>query len=529
MNKYPLLFFCLLLATTAYAQKADILIRNGKIIDGTGNSWYYGDVAIKKDRILAMGNLAHIKARQVIDAKGQVIAPGFIDVHTHIEGEESSSPTADNFIYDGVTTIITGNCGLGHHDIGQYFDFLDSLQLSVNVGSFIGHNAVRKAVMGTANRRPTPQEQQKMEALVQTAMQQGAMGLSTGLIYIPGTYSETPEVVGLARAAGKYRGVYTSHLRNETDKIFEAIEEAISIGRQTNMPVQISHFKIGKPNWYRSSEILAQVIQAREAGYDVSIDQYPYAASSTTLNAIVPPWALENGQDSIRARLHHPPTREKLKAEMIADMVRRDRPDFSYAVVASFAPNPAYNGKSITEINTLLKRESTIPDEIETILDLTEQGSAAMVYHSMNEADVENIMQYPFTMITSDGGIRKLGMGMPHPRAYGTNARVLGLYVREKKILVLEDAIRRMTSLPAQKFSLSNRGLLRPGMKADIVVFDPARVAEKSTFEKPHAYSVGMDYILVNGRLTVAAGKHTRERNGEIVFGPGTGMKNKNN
>jgi N-acyl-D-amino-acid deacylase len=521
MIKYRLLILCLALVSTASAQRADILIKNGKIIDGTGNSWYYGDVAIRKDRILAMGYLNKIKARQVIDAKGQVIAPGFIDVHTHIEGEESRTPTADNFIYDGVTTVITGNCGLGHHDIGQYFKFLDSLQLSVNVGTFIGHNAVRKAVMGTANRKPTPQEQQQMEQLVQTAMQQGAVGFSTGLIYIPGTYSETAEVVGLARAAARYRGVYTSHLRNETNQIFEAIEEALNIGRQTGMPVQISHFKIGKPNWYRSGETLAMVKQAREAGYDVSIDQYPYAASSTTLNSIVPAWALENGQDSINARLRHPLTREKLKAEMIQDMIRRDRPDFSYAVVASFAPNPAYNGKSITEINKLMGRESTIPEEIETILDLTQQGSAAMVFHSMNEADVEYIMQYPFTMIASDGGIRELGVGMPHPRGYGANARVLGLYVREKKILGLEDAIRRMTSLPAQKFGLTNRGLLRPGMKADVLVFDPARVQEMSTFEKPHAYSVGMDYVLVNGKLTVAAGRHTRTRKGEIIMGPG--------
>jgi N-acyl-D-amino-acid deacylase len=379
--------------------------------------------------------------------------------------------------------------------------------------------------MGTANRVPTPQEQQQMEKLVQTAMQKGAVGFSTGLIYIPGTYSETAEVVGLARAAAQYRGVYTSHIRNETNKIFEAVEEALNIGRLTGMPVQISHFKIGKPNWFRSGETLAMVRKAREEGYDVSIDQYPYAASSTTLNSIVPPWALENGPDSIRARLHHPPTREKLKAEMIQDMIRRDRPDFSYAVVASFGPNPAYNGKSITEINKLLGRESTIPAEIETILDLTEQGSAAMVFHSMNEADVEHIMQYPFTMFASDGGIRELGVGMPHPRGYGTNARILGLYVREKKILTLEDAVRRMTSLPAQKFGLSNRGLLRPGMKADVLVFDPARVQEMSTYEKPHAYSVGMDYVLVNGHLTVAAGKHTKVRKGEIILGPGVKKK----
>ena len=500
---------------------ADLLLKHGKIIDGTGNSWYYGDVAVRGDRIMAVGTSLNIPAKRVIDVQNKVIAPGFIDVHTHIEGDEKASPKAENFIHDGVTSIITGNCGLSHTDIGKYYRYLDSLRVSVNIGSFIGHNDVRKAVMKMDNRPPTAAELQQMELLVAKAMQDGANGFSTGLIYTPGTYAGTAEVVALAQAAAKYQGVYTSHIRNETNKIFAAIDEALNIGRKTGMPVQVSHFKIGKPNWNRSNETLAMIKKAREEGLEVTIDQYPYTASSTTIYTLIPSWALAGGQDSISARFRNLPVRKKIIAEMIGDMKRRQRTDFSYCVVAQFLPNPDYNGKNISQINALLKRPKTIPAEIETILDLAEKSSAQMVFHSMNEADVEYIMQYPFTMVTSDGGIREFGVGVPHPRSYGTNARVLSHYVRDRKIILLEDAIRRMTSLPAQKFNLSDRGMLRKDMKADIVVFDPATIKDLSTFTKPHAYSQGVEYVLVNGALTLAQGKHTGVRNGAILHGPG--------
>lgn len=510
-------------------QTADLLIKNGKIIDGTGNSWYYGDVAILGDRILAVGTALDIPAKRTIDAQKKVIAPGFIDVHTHIEGDEKASPQTENFIYDGVTSIITGNCGLSNVDIGQYYRYLDSLKLSINIGSFIGHNDVRKAVMQMANRKPTPAELAQMEKLVEKAMQDGAVGFSTGLIYTPGTYAGTAEVVALAKAAAKYQAVYTSHIRNETNKIFEAIDEALNIGRKTGMPVQVSHFKIGKPNWNRSNETLAMIKKAREEGLEVTIDQYPYTASSTTIYTLIPAWALAGGQDSISVRFRKPAIRRKIIAEMVNDMRRRDRTDFSYAVVAQYKPNESYNGKNISQINALLKRPKTIPAEIETILDLAEKSSAQMVFHSMNEADVEYIMQYPFTMVTSDGGIREFGVGVPHPRSYGTNARVLSHYVRDRKIILLEDAIRRMTSLPAQKFNLSDRGLLRKGLIADIVVFDPNTIKDLSTFEKPHAYSKGMEYVLVNGQLTLEKGKHTGVRNGGILYGAGYQKDNLSN
>ncbi len=517
----PLLFFLFSSFFSIAQQQADILIKNGKIIDGSGNSWFYGDIAISNGKISAIGYLNNIKANTIIDAKKQVVAPGFIDVHTHIEGDEKKTPTADNFIYDGVTTVITGNCGSSNVDIKKYFQFIDSLKLSINVASLIGHNDVREAVMGTANRIPTTIELNKMESLVAKAMQDGAMGFSTGLIYIPGTYAQTDEVVALAKIAAKYHGTYTSHIRSESQQVFAAIDEAINVGKAANMPVEISHFKIGKPYWGQSSKTLAMVEQARTEGFDVTIDQYPYTASSTALNSIIPSWALENGIDSILYRLHDPVIHKKIVDEMISDMEKRQRTDFSYAVVANFNADTNLNGKNISEINTLWGRKSSIPDEIETILQLIKKGGASMVFHSMDEADVENIMKYPFTMIASDSGIREFGVGIPHPRGYGTNAQVLGKYVRERNVIRLEDAIRRMTSLPAQKFGFKNRGLLREGMAADIVIFDPQTVNDESTYEKPHAYSKGFQYVIVNGKITVNNYKHTKVRNGMVLHGPG--------
>lgn len=522
MLKIKLLALVLFLPALLFAQKHfDIILKNGKIIDGAGNPWFYGDIGIVKDKIVKIGDLSKDKAKKVIDVTGLIVAPGFIDVHTHIEGDEKKTPTADNFIYDGVTTVITGNCGSSEIDLKKYFKFLDSLKLSINVGSLIGHNDVRRAVLGEAAVTPNPVQLKRMENLVEQAMRDGAMGFSTGLIYTPGLYSKTDEVIALAKAAAKYHGVYTSHMRNETDKIFEAIDEAINIGRQANMPVEISHFKVGLPNWNKSDQMIAMVEKAREEGLDVTVDQYPYTASSTTLNVLLPDWLLDGGRDSVLKRLANPVIHQKVVDEMIKDMTRRGRQHFDYAVVAHCDADPMLNGKNIMQINIAKGRESTIPNEIETMLDITKIGSASMVFHGMNEADVENIMKYPLTMIISDSGIREFGVGVPHPRGYGSNARVLAEYVRDKHLITLPDAIRKMTSLPAQKFHLTDRGLLQPGMYADIVVFDAATVQDQSTFEHPHAYSTGFKYVLVNGQLTVDNFKHNGTRNGAILRGPG--------
>jgi N-acyl-D-amino-acid deacylase len=522
--KYLLLSF-ILLSFTLQAQPYDLIIVNGRIVDGTGNSWFYGDVGIKGDKIVRIGNLKNEKAPKILDAKNLIVAPGFIDVHTHIEGNDLRVPTAGNFIMDGVTSVVTGNCGGSNADIARYFSKLDSVKTSINIATLIGHNTVRHTVIGDVQRDPTPEEQKRMEALVEKAMKDGAVGFSTGLIYVPGTYSKTPEVIGLAKAASRYRGVYASHIRDEGDKVNDAVEEAINIGRQANMPVEISHFKVTyKPNWGKSVSTVAQVEKARQEGIDVTIDQYPYVASSTTLNTTVPSWVFSGGDDSVKIRLKDAKLRAKIKDEMLAVLKRKLLTSYSYAVVARYGGDTTMNGKNISEVNLAYGRKAIAADEAETILQMIEKGSAAMVYFSMDEEDLKRIMQYPFNMFASDGGIARYGSGMPHPRSYGTNARVLGQYVRQLKVIGLEEAIRRMTSLPAQKFQLRDRGLIREGMAADLVVFDEKKVGDAATFGKPHAYSSGFQFVLVNGQLTAENGKHTGIRSGQVLRGSGYGL-----
>lgn len=519
MRFYVVLFF-LLIANYLPAQTAvDILIRNGRILDGTGNSWFWGDVAVKDGKIFQIGHLQNIQATKTIDAKGLIVAPGFIDVHTHIEGEEARNPTADNFIYDGVTTVVTGNCGSSNVNIKAYLQKLDSLKLSINVATLIGHNDVRRAVMGNANRKATEEELKKMEVLVEQAMRDGAVGLSTGLIYIPGTYSSTEEVVRLGKAASKYKGVYASHMRNEGDSVTQAIEEALHIGREAKMPVQISHFKLsGQQNWGRSRETIPMIMKAREEGIDVTIDQYPYTASSTGLATLLPDEILSDGQDSIRARLSRPEVRKQVSEYMLKRLKKRKLKHFSYPVVAFYRADTTMNGKSIEQVNLLMGRKHKAKEETETIMDMMLKGGASMVFHGMGDEDVKRIMQYPFNMFASDASIRIFNQGAPHPRGYGTNARILGKYVREEKVISLEEAVRRMSSLPAQKFGLKDRGLLREGMAADIIIFDENTVADLSTYEKPHAYSTGFHYVVVNGELTLEGGKHLGTRAGKTFW-----------
>ena len=512
----------LLSAFSLKAQQADILIKNGKILDGTGNSWFYGDIAVANGKIIAIGHLNNYSSKKIIDANGLIVAPGFIDVHTHIEGDEKKNPTADNFIYDGVTSVVTGNCGSSEINLKKYFTALDSIHLSINVATLIGHNDVRKAVMGSANRDPNEAEMKKMEAIVDQAMKDGAVGLSTGLIYIPGTYSKTEEVVRLAKVASQYHGVYASHMRDEGDSVTEAIDEAINIGRQANMPVEISHFKLsGQQNWGRSKETVPMIIKAREEGLDVTIDQYPYTASSTSLSTLLPDWVLADGQDAINKRLNDPAIKKEVINYMLAKLKKRKLKHFSYPVVAYFKYDTTLNGKSIEEVNLIKGKKHTAVEEANTVIEMMKQGGAGMVFHGMSDKDVKHIMQYPFNMFASDASIRIFNSGSPHPRGYGTNARVLSKYVRDEKVISLEEAIRRMTSLPAQKFQLKDRGLLREGYAADIVVFDEKTVKDNSTYEKPHQYTTGFNYVIVNGAVTVENNHHIGTRNGKVLYGPG--------
>jgi N-acyl-D-amino-acid deacylase len=511
-----------LIAYSVQSQDCDILITNGKIIDGTGNNWYYGNIAVKDGKILKIGREVNLPAKKIIDAKGLIVAPGFIDVHTHLEGDEAKDPNATSFILDGVTTCVTGNCGSSNVDIDKYLHWIDSLKLSINVATLIGHNDVRKTVMGRANRDATAEEMQQMENIVDKAMKDGAVGLSTGLIYIPGTYTKTPEIVALAKEAAKYNGIYASHMRDEGDSVTYAIEEALTIGREAKIPVEISHFKLsGQQNWGRSKETVPMIEAARKEGIDVTIDQYPYTASSTSISTLIPDEILADGQDSIKARLQRPVVRDYVIRSMLERLKKRKLKHFSYAVVAYHAADTTYNGKSIEQINVMKGRKHKIKEEALTIIDIMINGGASAVFHGMSEEDVKRIMKYPFNMFASDASIRVLNAGVPHPRGYGTNARVLAKYVREEKVLSLEEAIRRMTSLPAQKFQLKDRGLLKEGMAADIVIFDENEVKDVSTFEKPHAYSKGFHYVIINGVLTVDNEKHIGVRAGKALYGPG--------
>jgi N-acyl-D-amino-acid deacylase len=525
--KFLLLLASLFSADFLSAQiNADILIKNGRILDGTGNSWTYGDVAIKGGKILKIGSFTNITASKIIDAHGMIVSPGFIDVHTHIEGDELRTPTADNFIHDGVTTVITGNCGASNTDIKKYLQRIDSLKLSINVATLVGHNDVRKMVMGTANRKATEEELKKMEGLVEEAMKNGAVGFSTGLIYIPGTYSSTDEILRLAKVAARYKGVYASHMRDEGDSIVQAINEALYIGKEAHIPVEISHFKLsGQQNWGRSKETVPMIIKAREEGVDVTIDQYPYTASSTSLSTLLPDEILSDGQDSINARLSRPEIRKYVQGYMLAKLKKRKLKHFSFPVVAFYRTDTSFNGKSIEQVNLLMKRKHKAKYETETVMDMMQKGGASMVFHGMSNEDVERIMKYPFNMFASDASIRVWGQGSPHPRGYGTNARVLGEYVRNKKIISLEEAIRRMSSLPAQKFGLIDRGLLREGYAADILIFDEKEVQDISTYEKPHAFSKGYQYVIVNGQIVAENEKHLGTRPGKALYGAGYNLQ----
>jgi N-acyl-D-amino-acid deacylase len=497
----------------------DLAIVNARIVDGTGNPWFRGAVGIKNGRIAKIGRISQHEAKETVDAQNKIVAPGFIDVHAHVE-DIYDNPAAENFIRMGVTSLITGNCGGSATDIKAFLGRMREKPLAVNLGSLIGHNSVRSKVMGLDNRAPTAAEQAQMEALVEQAMRDGAVGFSTGLIYLPGTFSKTEEVVALAKVASRHGGIYASHIRDEGTEVVKAIEEAINIGEQAQMPVEISHFKISsRALWGNSPTTLGLVKAARERGLSVTIDQYLYTASSTSLSVRMPSWATAGGLEEGRKRLADPATREKIIREMKEDLKKKKFKDYSFAYVASYRANSEFNGKNIAEITEMTRKSKKLDAQIEQIFEMYEKGGASMVYRVMSEEDVRNILREPFTMIASDSSVRNFGAGVPHPRGYGNNARVLGEYVRNQKIITLEDAVRKMTSLPAQTFNLRDRGLIREGFAADLVIFDETKVADKATFEQPHQYAEGFSTVIVNGEIVFDGQKMTGQMPGRPLFG----------
>jgi N-acyl-D-amino-acid deacylase len=514
MRRLLLLLIWLPLAAADF----DWVFRNARVVDGTGNPWYLADVGVKDGKIAAIGDLTNAQADRVIDAAGKVLAPGFIDVHTHVERTLEQVPGGDNFVSDGVTTIVTGNCGSSKADLAAWFRALEELGLGLNVASLAGHNTIRREVMGSEQRAPTAEELARMEALLEQTLRAGAVGLSTGLIYVPGTYADTSEIIALARVAARYGGVYATHLRNEGVRWLEAIAEAIRIGEEADLPVQISHFKASSRRaWGWSAKAIALVEKARRDGLDVVVDQYPYDRSSTGLGILLPSWALAGGEDQLKQRLADAETRARIIKGMLELLEERGQPDYAYATVARFEADPSLEGKTISEVNRLRGRAATPANEALTVLEMLNQGGASMVYHSMSTEDVERILRYPNTAVASDGSTIVFGEGKPHPRSYGTNARVLARFVREQGLLTLEDAVRRMTSLPARTFGFRDRGLIAEGFAADLVLFDPERVEDRATFEDPHQYSAGFELVLVNGVAVVEEEKLTGRRPGKVL------------
>lgn len=504
----------------AQAKDFDLLIKNGRIVDGTNNPWFVADIAIKNERIADIGHFAETRAARVIDAQNHIVAPGFIDVHTHIEGGITRLPTAENFLQMGVTSVVTGNCGSSELPLGDWFQSLEKTGVSINIASLVGHNTIRRAGMnGDFDRAPTAGELQRMRDLTAQAMREGAVGLSTGLEYVPGTYAKTDEIVALAQIAAEHAGLYATHMRNEDVTIEQSIKESLEVGAQAHCPVQISHFKISSRSRWGASEITIKMVEdARARGQQVTVDQYLYPASSTGIGILFPSWIFADGK--LNERLQDKSTRARIIREMIEKANKGGFQDFSFAYVASHRANPSFNGKNIAEITAMTRKQSTITAQAEQAIEILQAGGASMVLQKMSEADVERIFRQPFTMIASDAGVIDAASdSVPHPRGFGNNARVLAEYVRKRNLVSVEEAIRKMTSLPAQTFKLWDRGLLRPGMAADIVIFDEKAVADLANFQQPKQYATGFGYVLVNGRVVIENGKHTGARTGQILRG----------
>ncbi|WP_335992847.1 N-acyl-D-amino-acid deacylase family protein [Pseudoalteromonas sp. CH_XMU1449-3] len=503
----------------AYGQSFDLIIKNAMLLDGRGGKAVRADLGIESGKINKIGDLEADKAKQVIDAKGKVVAPGFIDLHSHAERSIAELPRLDNLVQQGITTILGGNCGFSPVDFKQFFAQTERSPLGPNLALLIGHNDVRKAVMGEEQRLATADELKAMQALVDKAMQQGAFGLSTGLKYVPGVYSNFAEVKVLAETAHAQHGFFASHMRDEGAEIVTAMNEVLDVAKETGIPVHISHHKlIGHPNWGESKRTIQMIRDARKAGLDVTLDQYPYTASSTRFAILFPAWSLAGGQAEVEKRLQDPELRQKIKQGLIKN-IREDRGggDPARLQIAHYAANPTWDGLTFAEVLKREGRAQSIDEAAELAMEIQANGGAQGIFHAINEDDVKYIMAYPITAIATDAGGSELGKGNPHPRGYGTFPRVLGHYVREQGVISLPDAIRKMTSLPAARMGLTDRGVIAKGYAADIVILDPATVADKSTFSAPHKYAEGIEFVIINGQVIKSPDGMTGKSAGQIL------------
>lgn len=512
----------------------DIVLKNGVIVDGTGNPWYRGDVAVKDGRIAAVGRFA-AKAERIIDLSGSVVSPGFIDIHTHSDLPILVNPRAESKLRQGVTTEVVGNCGnsaaplageavaefaerassldleFSWRSLSEYLDAVTARGTAVNIAPLVGHGTVRKSVVGYGDRDATEGEIRAMQEMTAAAMAEGAFGLSSGLIYPPGCYTKTAELIALCETVRAGGGYYASHIRNEGTRLMEAAREHIEIGERSGAALQWSHIKAaGQAMWGKAEELLRMIDAARQRGIDITADIYPYEATSTGLSMFLPKWAHEGGRAEMVSRLRDPAVSRRMHDELTAQA--RDRGAWEKIVISSVESDKNKNLPGMT-VGQIAASQSKEP--VEVIIDLLaeEEGAVNMVSFAMCESDIRRLLRHPAVMVGSDGAALspygKLDNGKPHPRNYGTFPRVLGKYVREENVLSLEDAVRKMTCLPARRLGLRDRGMLVPGMRADITVFDPAAATDRATYTDPKQYPVGITYVLVNGRVAIEQGEHT--------------------
>jgi N-acyl-D-amino-acid deacylase len=526
----------------------DVIIRGGRVADGSGRALRRADVGIKDGTITQVGKIAGAKARITIDAKALVVSPGFVDVHTHSDITILVNPKAESAVRQGVTTHVFPNCGMGlapavgealrdieertkpfgikvdWKTVGEYYERVEKARPSINVVPMVAQGTVRMAVMGYSKDAPSKAQLREMKEHVEEAMRSGARGMCSGLRYVPSGYATESELVELAKVVHRHGGLYASHMRSEGDNgdWFAAIDEALAIGRGSGVPVQISHMKaLGSEAWGKSTKALALIKGAKKNGVDVMADQYPYDAASSTLFLLFPQWSQEGGVGPFLERLADLDQRQKIEAAFAKTLAMRG--GGSRMTISEYPPDGSLQGKTLADA-----ADRTNASEFDTAVELLRQaqGHVSMIFHVLERADIERIFRQRFVMVASDGSALapygKLAADYyPHPRNYGCFPRVLGDFVRKRKLVKLEEAVRKMTSLPASRFGLEKRGLLKPGWRADVTVFDPKTVADRATFERPRVYPAGIEYVLVNGAVVIERGEHTGKRPGKVLFANG--------
>lgn len=521
------LIFSLSMLSCSEPVHYDVLIKDVLIYDGNGGAPYVGNVAVVHNELKIKGIKSSDSADKIINKKGLAVAPGFIDLHAHLEPIEIF-PQAESAIRMGCTTALGGPDGSSPINLQRFLDTLEIMGTGINVAYLIGHNSVRSEVLGLENREPTKEELSSMETLIDKGMKDGAFGISTGLKYLPGTWAKLDEIISLSKIAAKHGGIYTSHLREEGLGLFDGVQEAIDISRDASIPVVLTHHKaIGMPMWGSSDSTLQMVANARAAGLDVMVDQYPYTASYTSISVLIPPWSMVGGRyDKFAERVADPILRDSIKKGIVFNIMNdRGGGDLKRIQLAKFNWKPELEGKTLYDWAIQEGMEPSAENGAELVIRAQLNRGASAIYHAISPEDVENIMKGPNTIIASDGRITPYQQGFPHPRVYGTFPRVIGHYARDKGVMPIEEAIMKMTSKPAKRLGLDDRGEIAEGKKADLVIFDPKTIIDKATFEEPHQYPDGIYYVLINGDMVLEEGQFNDVKSGEILRGPGYQQK----